>query len=563
MSKASAARLLRPGSSVTLGALASWVAAGPALALDPATPLDSYEHESLTEREGLPSPSIRSIVHRSDGFVWLATAKGVVSFDGHRARPLHDAGRRAPLADAAIADMVEVAPGLLWLASDSGSGLLNVQGGDIRVLLPPQGLPHHYVRALLLDVGGALWVGTAAGLARLHRGRLEAFRQESGLPDLRIRALAQGLDGTLWVGTSRGLVKRAGTRFIAVGPTMTVQALVVDARYDVWVGTSDDGLHRIQTAGAGELRPVLGLPARRVLALLQDRRLNLWVGTDQGLFRRNGERFETFAPEHPLNGRPVRLLYEDREGTLWVAFGEGGGVVRLRDSVLRRMTRRQGLSSDVVNAVHGAAGGGVWVATAGGVDRVIGSQVERFDTKHGLSAGPFRSVVESADGRVWALDGSGQLFVKSGGAFQRHSGSERVFAVFLDGRGRALLASKTLHSADNPADVIETPKFPPSRLRAFHVGPSGRLWLATRAAVFRLEGQRLLLHDVVPVEVNGTAQAVREDRSGAVWVVMSEGGLIRLSPGRAPAQFRLFHGLPSERLFSALDDDREIGRAHV
>ncbi|MGG7666964.1 sensor histidine kinase [Dyadobacter sp. BHUBP1] len=44
--------------------------------------IDEYSLRQLTEEEGLPQNSVRSIVHDELGFIWLATEQGLVRYDG-------------------------------------------------------------------------------------------------------------------------------------------------------------------------------------------------------------------------------------------------------------------------------------------------------------------------------------------------------------------------------------------------------------------------------------------------------------------------------------------------
>src|SRR5258708_2720954 len=47
-------------------------------------PLTEYTQTIWTHKDGLPSASIYSIAQTPDGYLWLATADGLVQFDGVR-----------------------------------------------------------------------------------------------------------------------------------------------------------------------------------------------------------------------------------------------------------------------------------------------------------------------------------------------------------------------------------------------------------------------------------------------------------------------------------------------
>src|SRR5712664_4805725 len=56
----------------------------PAGAFASEKPLTEYTQTIWTHKDGLPSASIYSIAQTPDGYLWLATADGLVQFDGVR-----------------------------------------------------------------------------------------------------------------------------------------------------------------------------------------------------------------------------------------------------------------------------------------------------------------------------------------------------------------------------------------------------------------------------------------------------------------------------------------------
>ncbi|HEY2738034.1 MAG TPA: hypothetical protein VGK45_06480, partial [Thermoanaerobaculia bacterium] len=58
--------------------------ATPALALDPASPLEDYDLHAWGSVEGLPQTSVGAIAQSLDGYLWLGTRSGLVRFDGVR-----------------------------------------------------------------------------------------------------------------------------------------------------------------------------------------------------------------------------------------------------------------------------------------------------------------------------------------------------------------------------------------------------------------------------------------------------------------------------------------------
>ena len=111
-----------------------------------------------------------------------------------------------------------------------------------------------------------------------------------------------------------------------------------------------------------------GLPQAAVYAVVQTSDGRLWLGTQTGLVRFDGVRFTTIDDPNGVSLADVWVtkLIEDHQHALWIGT-DASGVFRLRDGVLTRFSRREGLPSDTVQCVFEDHSGRVWVCTAGGL----------------------------------------------------------------------------------------------------------------------------------------------------------------------------------------------------
>src|SRR5512133_3803405 len=122
-------------------------------ALDPALDVSQYGHRSWLFRDGFAQGAITDIAQTSDGYLWFATERGLLRFEGIK-----------PAA---------------WQ--------------------PPTGqsLPSDAVVRLLASRDGTLWIGTLDGLASWKNGRLNRYREFDGFFVTRI---IQDHEGSIWVG---------------------------------------------------------------------------------------------------------------------------------------------------------------------------------------------------------------------------------------------------------------------------------------------------------------------------------------------------------------------------
>ena len=64
-------------------AILLFLAAVPALPLDPQKSLTQYSRTTWTQMQGLPQDTIRAIAQTADGYLWLGTDEGLARFDGY------------------------------------------------------------------------------------------------------------------------------------------------------------------------------------------------------------------------------------------------------------------------------------------------------------------------------------------------------------------------------------------------------------------------------------------------------------------------------------------------
>src|SRR5277367_6543930 len=88
------------------------VATRPGLALDPQSPASSYRRTTFTTEDGLGANVINDILQTRDGFLWIATYRGLTRFDGQ-----HFTQVAFPKLFVNVYTMAEGPDGDLWLGT--------------------------------------------------------------------------------------------------------------------------------------------------------------------------------------------------------------------------------------------------------------------------------------------------------------------------------------------------------------------------------------------------------------------------------------------------------------
>ena len=115
--------------------------------------------------------------------------------------------------------------------------------------------------------------------------------------------------------------------------------------------------------------PLHGVPSPLTAAhLLRDRNGGLWIGTNaHGVVHSYEGKTSLFSHRDGLSSDRVIALFEDREGTIWVATPDG--LDQFRESPIGSLSDRDGLSSATATSILAARDGSIWIGTADGLNR--------------------------------------------------------------------------------------------------------------------------------------------------------------------------------------------------
>lgn len=446
-------------------------------ALNVKHPLSQVAHRAWTIRDGNLQGSPRALAQTADGFLWIATDTELLRFDGLTFtawRPAHGAWS----GETAIVSLLAGADGALWLGSTSGLGRL--KNGSFTEI--PQ-LASHTVSALAQTSDGRVFAGTG-GSGRpailcdigqqVHCS--ENSRQFGGY----ILSLRPGVNGELWVAAATGLWRwqnGGGRRFEPPAGSGEIRSIVGNQN-DLLMTASRDVFRFATGAFSSAGLPIRALKPTR---LLRDRDHALWIGTqDQGVLRIHGSRIDRFAQANGLSGDFVVDLFEDADGSVWVATLNG--IDRFRDVVATRIAMPSGPANMVVGAVERSTSGAVWVSTADALFRSAQGALEPAAIAGLPDHAGFGSLLEDRRGRLWVSTRQG-LFVAEAGTRvgTRALPTRNVHAIVDDGAGGVWVSEQEQgllhHTSDGRVEVVKWSAFGGRDARALAAARDGSLWV--------------------------------------------------------------------------------------
>jgi signal transduction histidine kinase/ligand-binding sensor domain-containing protein len=540
---------------LTSGIIILLVSAKSLVALDPALAVSQYLHTSWTQEQGADLPAVQAIAQTHDGYLWLGTGAGLIRFDGIRFVHWEPrAGEALPSND--IRFLIASSQRGLWIGSALGISRLD------RERLTAYPAANHWlggiVVAMLQDHLERLWMlgqapgGLSLGVL-LPNDSFQIYGQSEGLPARPVRTIFEDRQHVLWLGTSSGLCRWSpGSRADCLSiPSLNVLSLAEEANGGLLI--ADDLSRTTMRLSNGVLRPAITQPGYASVfpkVTLRDHDGNIWMGIPgQGLLRLSHGRLERFTRRDGLSSDMIDALSEDREGDLWI--GTARGIDRLRDPKVVHVTTADGLSSDLVMAVHAARLGGAWVGTFGaGLNRVTATHITRYLADSGLPGKSVISLYEEPGGKLWVATAAG-LAHSSGDRFVQvrdtHGGPlDRVFAISGQSNG-ALALADSKRGLFAVKGGVARPLIVPGRqnevVYRLEFDRSGVLWIGYfHGGIATLTGESFRFYTTSDGLGDGPIRAIHQDAAGDIWVGTGT-GLSRFRNG-SWTTWTARHGLP-------------------
>ena len=509
-------------------------------------------------KDGLPETNIQALAQTPDHYLWVGTTGGLLRFDGSEFT-LFTHENTPDLTIDNIASLLVARDGTLWIGTAGGGLVRHDRNGFHKFRPAPQ--DGGFVRAMLEDKEGRLWIGALDGLFVIdgnnmvrvddrnvvHKlqafsmtidrsgtiwiggpslysvrgGKLTEYPFHDSKAQTAVEAILATDDGQLWIGTYSGLFRAPITEqgpgtFARVsdveGAIHTLKAMSHDS---VWIGTASRGIYTCTHGMLKHLTTPSPLPSNEIFAILQDVENNVWIGTLAGLVRLSSSGL-SILPLPDASNSDVQTVYADPQGAVWVASTH---LFRLSGGVLKRV-EIPALAKVHVQTVMMDRTQTLWFGTQGnGVFHQSQGAVIHYAQREGLENGFVRALIQTQDGDLWVGT--------SGGLYHQH-GRERFQRI----RG-----------------------WPESSIRVLLEDHSGMLWAGTEQGVYAFRQGVLQDNPVTQALQHIPVWSMLESSDGTLWLGTAGHGLYRWNANaRRMTLLSTANGLPSDKVFGIVED---------
>jgi len=524
-----------------------------------------YRLDDWQTDDGLPQNSVSTITQTRDGYIWLGTFNGLVRFDGVRFK-VFDSGNTPELKSSRILRLFEDYVGNLWVGTDGGGLTRFIEGKFEHLDLP--GLRDASVSAICEDRSGALWFGTVSGaIVCLKRGVSTVYSSAQNLPGTGVTGIVEDGARRMWIATADSVGMILNGKFIArekdVGPPV---AIAPSRKGGLWI-MLDNRLQRIEADDSVTDSAPLPFPRDGVgvRALYEDRDGALWIGTyGSGIYRFKDGAYEQITRRDGLSHDIVLAIFEDREENVWVGTN-GGGLSRLKGRIFRVYDTNDGLSDEVITSICEDHSGVIWVGTdSGSLNQFDKGQFVAFGPNEGLSHSSIRSVLEDSKTNLWIGTAGGGLFMYRNKQFtqrgRRHGLSGQfVRALCEDRKGNLWIGTYegglNRYSQGRFKQFTTRDGLSQNDVRVIHEDKAGQLWIGTGGGgLNRFTDGKFINYRRPQGLPSDFIRVIYEDTEGTFWIGTG-GGLCRFKQDRFTA-FTHKDGLPDDVISQIFEDDR-------
>ncbi|MBN2523394.1 MAG: response regulator [Bacteroidales bacterium] len=255
--------------------------------------------------------------------------------------------------------------------------------------------------------------------------RFKHFSSEEGLSQSWVKCILQDSSGFIWIGTADGLNKYDGYEFTVYKPesnnrsigNVYINDMVIKEKDDFYIATDQGIFVYHATTDSFSKFPFLKLQV--INCILPDNENCIWFGTNEGLYKYNDKDSSVLSYFHDpddknsLSDSYIRTLFKDSEHNLWIGTTNGLNLMDQRKHSFTRYMKSEdpeSLSNNNIFTLFEDESQRFWVGSAqGGLDLFVNAKDRPVKGKfRRVYAASVQDLIVDQMNMLWVARGSGE-----------------------------------------------------------------------------------------------------------------------------------------------------------
>ncbi len=533
-----------------------------------------YRFDRWTTDNGLPQNGVRQITQTPEGYLWFTTFDGLVRFDGVKFTSFNK-GNTKGITNNRFTGIFADKDGTVY-ATTMEDGILTVyQNGRFRTY-PSEEVPGHYIiRAEREETGVRFLVEdenrASKSWYRLVNDRFEFIETQGRFNE---NVSVNGVNGSRWIINRDGVTEIRDGKTIFTPLDLSKLTFNVNSFADregrLWI--AENKVYCIENGVMRTFAEKEGLPATSLYhSFWQEADGSIWLSSGGasspgvGLIQIKDGKVSQWGNDQGLAGLSIQDLFNDREGSTWLATGKG--LMRRRKELIRSFSVKDGLDHSEVYPIFRDSKNTVWIGSTKGLSIYRDGKFQPLELKN-LPGTPIehswrngrmsvQALWEDRHGTMWVGLNGGLFTVKDGVAAALDRGAH-VFAIKSDRAGNIWAATNKGMVRFDGYKVAQrysvADGLPNEFMTTIFEDSKGGLWFGGLGGLSKFENGKLVTYAKGEGLVGNYVRSIYEDADGALWVGTYDEGMSRFKDGRF-TNYNEQNGLFSNGVFAIEEDE--------
>ena len=532
-----------------------------------------YSFENFTIESGLSQSQILSVFQNDDGVMWFGTNNGgITKYDGNSFEYISD---KDGLPDKIIFSISKDKSNHILIGTNNGLSVYD--GKKYTNYTIKNGLTHDRIFKIFIDSKNRVWLGTGQGVTMMNNNTFTKFNSNGLLDSMAVFNIMEDSNHTIWFSTlGNGVVKYDGTTFTTINTGNSgvksdiVYSVCEVSKNNFWFFT-DLSLESYVNGKSTEIEPdvfqVLKSKKTEIgfYCFNKDDKGNLWIGTDQGLLKYTSGKFYLYNEQTGLVHNVIWQILQDRERNMWFASKENG-ISKLQSETFITDSKKTGLISDNVSAIHQSKNGILYIGTKTGITIQDGFKNASYGTKDfgGNLNDDIQTIAEDSKGIIYI--GTTYGIVKyNGKSFDiitnEKKGSENLnfcLDILIDENDEIWLGTRggLAKLKNNEITEVSGDYLPKKSIFKIHQYKTGVFLIASESGLFKYDGNSVEFFTEGEGFIRKQVFSICEDKKGNLWIGTPSSGIYKYSGGKF-TNYNEKNGLSSNNIQSIIVDEKE------